>query len=330
MSIKKDLKIEGENMEYIIETRKLCKTYKDRGGENIEALKNFDLKIRKGELFTLLGQNGAGKTTLLRILSTVLKPTKGTAYVNGFNLDNELENIKKSIAIVPQDIKPRYQYTPYDYTFYIQKIRGKNKEQAEIDAEKALKIVNMWDYRNRKCGTMSGGEQRRAMIAVAIASNADILMLDEPTSGLDPIAKRKVWDSLRNIINEGRTILLTTHMMEEAEMLSDSLGIIRKGELVYCGTQREIKKKSPYSHKVTIKIPDKEEAIIKKLQGFGDYNNLIGDKLIIFFKLEESIKKITDIVLEENLEATTAPISLEDVFTNYHNADINGEQHDNS
>jgi ABC-2 type transport system ATP-binding protein len=233
-----------------VKAENLCKTY--GGKEPVEALKGFTLSINKGELFTLLGQNGAGKTTLLKILSTQLSPTKGTAGVMGYDVMARTGEVKKHIAVVPQDVQTYSNFTPWEYCYYFSLLRGMSKRRTQEVSEKALKAVELWDLRNRTCVGLSGGEKKRAIIATVLASGADVLLLDEPTSGLDAVARRKVWVVLRELVEKGTTILLTTHIMEEAEMLSDRLAIIDRGNVIAEGSLEEIKSLTKEKFRVVV------------------------------------------------------------------------------
>jgi ABC-2 type transport system ATP-binding protein len=154
---------------------------------------------------------------------------------------------------------------------------------------------------------MSGGEKRRALIAATLASDAQVMMLDEPTSGLDAIGRRNVWSALRERAAQGKTIILTTHMMDEAEMVSDRLAIINKGELVTVGTTAEIKKKVPFKYRVI--VPEDE---IDKSQ-FSEITK-IGDRLVIYLKTDEEAIRLVGNMLRKGVQAEAAPVTLEDAF----------------
>ncbi|MCK5548855.1 MAG: ABC transporter ATP-binding protein, partial [Thermoplasmata archaeon] len=190
----------------------LVKVYEKK----VNALRSVSLSVRKGEIYTLLGPNGAGKTTFLRILCTQLMPSSGDAFVLGHSAVSSPEEVRKHIAMVPQDVIPYGIMTPYDYAYYFARLRGMDRETAAKYAKKGLDAVGMWPLRDRPCLTLSGGEKRRALISAALASEVSVFMLDEPTSGLDAIGRRSVWGALRDKAAKGKTILLTTHMMEEA------------------------------------------------------------------------------------------------------------------
>jgi ABC-2 type transport system ATP-binding protein len=291
-----------------VKTVDLFKTY--RGKETVEALKGINLSIRKGELFTLLGQNGAGKTTFLRVISTQLWPTKGTAQVSGFDILTQANEVRKHIAVVPQDIQTYGNFTPWEYCYYFSLLRGMRKTEVEKTSEKALRAVELWDLRNRTCTTLSGGEKKRTIIATVLASDADILLLDEPTSGLDALARRKVWAVLRELVEQGRTILLTTHIMEEAEMLSDRLAIIDKGNVIAEGTPEEIKGFSKEKFRVVVEGNMHDLGLLEN----GDRVVKFGNKEIIYVADEDEALELVRTALKKGLKAETARITLEDVF----------------
>ncbi|MEM3770499.1 MAG: ABC transporter ATP-binding protein [Candidatus Bathyarchaeia archaeon] len=298
----------------------LVKIY--HGKETVEALKGVTLSIRKGELFTLLGPNGAGKTTFLRIISTQLLPTSGEAYVSGFNVLGEAEKVREHIAVVPQDVATYGNFTPWEYCYYFSLLRGMTKQKAKETSEKALKAVELWELKNRTCATLSGGEKKRAIIAAALASDVEVLMLDEPTSGLDAIARRKVWTVLREMVERGKTILLTTHIMEEAEMVSDRLAIIHKGELMAQGSAEEIKGLVNEKFRVVV------EGDVKTIKEHF-YNNSsasFGNKTIIYVADGDEAIELVRKALKSGLKAEASPITLEDVFVKLVGEEKNGIQ----
>jgi len=301
----------------VVKSVDLVKVYYSKG--NVEALKGVNLSVRKGELFTLLGPNGAGKTTFLRIISTQLLPTKGKAYVFGYNVSTQPKEVRKHIAVVPQDVATYGNFTPWEYSYYFSLLRDMTKKEAKKSAEKALKSVELWDLRNRPCATLSGGEKKRAIIASALASNADVLILDEPTSGLDAVARRNVWAVLRDLVEQGRTILLTTHIMEEAEMVSDRLAIIHKGEVVAEGTPDQIKRLAKERFRVVV------EGNLKDLGLPENSNHIVkfGSKHIIYVKEENEALELVRKALKKELKAETAPVTLEDIFVKLVGGEMN-------
>jgi len=292
-------------MNEAVKSTELVKVYQSK--ERVEALKGVNISVDKGELFTLLGPNGAGKTTFLRIISTQLMPSGGDAEVFGNSVVDEPEEVRKHIAVVPQDVVTYANFTPWEYAYYFARLRGLSKPDARQAAEKALKAVDLLELKNRMCQTLSGGEKRRAIIASALSSDADVLMLDEPTSGLDAVARRGVWSTLRDMVDEGKTILLTTHMMEEAEIVSDRLAIINKGNLVAVGRLDEIKALTKEKYRVVI------EGKFERMSDFAEVVKL-GDRSIVYVKTQDEALELLKTTLKMNLRAEAAPVTLEDVF----------------
>ena len=221
-----------------IQTASLGKRYKD-----VTAVERLDLGIRQGELFSLLGVNGAGKTTAIKMLSCLTKPTEGEAFVGGFSITKQPEQVKRLIGVSPQETAVAPNLTVKENLELICGIHGLSREKTkekirELSAQLALDSVLL-----RKAGKLSGGWQRRVSIAMALISQPQILFLDEPTLGLDVIARHELWDVIRAL--KGRiTIILTTHYMEEAEALSDRIGIMKNGRLLAVGTAEELKEKA--------------------------------------------------------------------------------------
>ncbi len=275
--------------------------------KKVKALNSMSLSMKKGEVFTLLGPNGAGKTTFLRILCTQLMPTSGDAVILGDSVVNDPEKVRHNIAMVPQDAMAYSNFTPWDYAYSFCLLRGMDKPAAKKKAEVALKAMLMWEMKDRPAQTMSGGEKRRGLIAATIASDAPVLMLDEPTSGLDAIGRRNVWSALRERAATGKTIILTTHMMDEAEMVSDRLAILNKGDLVTTGTPERIKKSIPYKYRVI--APD---GAIDKSR-YTDMTK-IGDRAVVYLGSDdEAIEMVRDL-LKGGHHAEAAPVTLEDAF----------------
>jgi ABC-2 type transport system ATP-binding protein len=293
----------SSNHEPSIVAKGVAKTY----DKKVYALKGMDLTINKGEVFTLLGPNGAGKTTFLRILCTQLMPTSGDAHILGHSVVKDPEPIRASIAMVPQDAMAYANFTPWDYAYNFCLLRGMDKAKAKKNAEEALKAMLMWEMKDKPCQTMSGGEKRRALIAATLASDAPVMMLDEPTSGLDAIGRRNVWSALRERAAKGNTIILTTHMMDEAEMVSDRLAIISKGELVIVGTTAEIKKKLPYRYRVIAPEGEIDRSRYSEV-------TKIGDRLVVYLKTDEEAIELVRDMLKRDVQAEAAPVTLEDAF----------------
>ena len=221
-----------------IKTTSLTKRYK-----SLTAVDALDLEIRQGELFSLLGVNGAGKTTTIKMLTCLTRPTKGDAIVGGFSVTKEPEQVKRLIGVSPQETAIAPNLSVKENLELICGIHGSSREATaekirELSARSGLEEVLL-----RKAGKLSGGWQRRVSIAMALISQPKILFLDEPTLGLDVMAKHALWDMIRGLKGD-MTIILTTHYMEEAEALSDRIGIMKSGRLLAVGTPEELKEKA--------------------------------------------------------------------------------------
>ena len=218
-----------------IQTKALCKKYKDK-----TAVKNLDLTIREGELYALLGVNGAGKSTTIKMLSTLTPPTSGEAYVLGNSVTKNAAKVKEVINVSPQETAVAAKLSVRENLEFIAKIYGANKKEARTKADEMIEKFGMEDITRQKAGTLSGGWQRRLSIAMALITEPKVLFLDEPTLGLDVLARRELWHVIEKL--KGKiTIILTTHYLEEAEALSDRIGIMAKGELKAEGTAAELK-----------------------------------------------------------------------------------------
>ena len=217
-----------------IKTTQLVKRYKD-----ITAVDNLDLEIRQGELFSLLGINGAGKTTAIKMLSCLTMPTGGDAVVGGYSITKESEQVKRLIGVSPQETAVAPNLSVEENLDLICGIHGFSKEKTQAKITELSERFGLDTVLQRKAGKLSGGWQRRVSIAMALISEPKILFLDEPTLGLDVIARHDLWDVIRSL--KGKiTIILTTHYMEEAEALSDRIGIMKSGKLLAVGTVSEI------------------------------------------------------------------------------------------
>ena len=216
----------------------LVKKYK-----SITAVDGANLEIRQGELFSLLGVNGAGKTTTIKMLSCLTKPTGGDAIVGGYSIIKEPEQVKRLIGVSPQETAVAPNLSVRENLELICGIHGFSKEKTKIKMTELSEQFNLDTVLQRKAGKLSGGWQRRVSIAMALISEPQILFLDEPTLGLDVIARRDLWETIRTL--KGKiTIILTTHYMEEAEVLSDRIGIMKDGRLLAVGTAEELNRKA--------------------------------------------------------------------------------------
>ena len=221
-----------------IKTTRLVKRYR-----NLTAVDKLGLEIQQGELFSLLGVNGAGKTTAIKMLSCLTKPTSGDAIVGGYSITNEPVQVKRLIGVSPQETAVAPNLSVKENLELICGIHGFSKEKTKAKIQELSEQFSLDSVLQRKAGKLSGGWQRRVSIAMALISEPRILFLDEPTLGLDVLARHDLWEVIRSL--KGKiTIILTTHYMEEAEALSDRIGVMKNGRLLAVGTVEELNAKA--------------------------------------------------------------------------------------
>jgi ABC-2 type transport system ATP-binding protein len=213
-----------------------------RYGE-ITAIDRLSLNIKSEELFGLLGPNGAGKTTTINVLCGLVKPTSGTVKVAGYDVQKEAQKIHQMIGVCPQDTAITAYLTGRENAELFGKLYGMQKPDIKNSVDQLFKKMGLIDDANRRAGNYSGGMKRRLNLIMALVHDPEILFLDEPTVGMDPQSRLAVWDFIREIRKRGKTILLTTHYMEEAEQMCDRVGIIDHGKLIALGTPKQLNDK---------------------------------------------------------------------------------------
>ncbi len=224
------------NDSFAIHTVDLTKIFAGR-----TCVDRLNLKVAQGELYALLGDNGAGKTTTVNMLTSLVAPTQGRFFISGFDGTKDPEKIKGTFGIVSQDVAVYNELTAYENLRFIADLYEMKKGHAETRIQDLLSKSGLADRANDRVGTFSGGMQRKLAIASALLHEPSVLFMDEPTVGLDPVARRQIWETLTELKNSGVTILLTTHYLEEAELLADRIGIIREGRLVAEGSIQELR-----------------------------------------------------------------------------------------
>lgn len=217
-----------------IKTVDLTKKYND-----LAAVDKLNLEIEEGELFSLLGINGAGKTTTIKMLSTLTAPTSGEAYVLGHDVKTESDKVKEVIDVSMQETAIARKLTVEENVEFYAALSGQSKTEIETTKEYVFEAFSLKEVARRRACTLSGGWQRKLSIALALVTKPKILFLDEPTLGLDVIARRELWKTIRELKSK-MTIILTTHYMEEAEALSDRIGVMKDGKLLFVGTKEEM------------------------------------------------------------------------------------------
>ena len=277
----------------------------------IQAVDNISFEINEGEIFALLGPNGAGKTTTLEILQSLRKATKGSVYVLGYDIsDNKnVQKLKKEFGVLPQDFNAIDKLTVKENLSVIAKMYDKH-----VNLDKLILTLDLEDKANSKFEDLSGGLKQRLGIAGALVNDPKMVFLDEPTTGLDPRARRDVWRVIEELKKEGKTIFLTTHYMDEAEILADRVAIIHKGKIVAIGETKTLLEKNGGGR--TVILEDVPESIAKEIKNRFPKATIVGtDVRIQILKLKEVnevISYLTKKGLEQSLQITRP--SLENVF----------------
>ncbi len=300
-------------MQPIIAIEKLSKTYQS----GLKALTGIDLDIRKGEIFALLGANGAGKTTLISIVCGIVTPTSGRVSVDGHDIQKDYRRARSLIGLVPQELTTDAFETVLATVSFSRGLFGKPKNPALI--EKILRDLSLWDKRNARIMTLSGGMKRRVMIAKALSHEPSVLFLDEPTAGVDVELRRDMWAMVRAMRETGVTVILTTHYIEEAEEMADRVGVISKGELILVQEKaelmRKLGKKELLLHldKPLADIPPGLETFALRLENDGSDLVYVYDRQSEHTGLATLLRALADTgVRFRDLE--TRQSSLEDIF----------------
>ncbi|MEY4762267.1 MAG: hypothetical protein RLZZ200_2123 [Pseudomonadota bacterium] len=300
-------------MENILSIRALGKTY----ASGHQALKSVDLDIRRGEIFALLGPNGAGKTTLIGIICGLVNPTSGQVLADGHDVVRDYRRARKTIGLVPQELTTDAFETVWATVNLSRGLFGHGRDDAHL--ERVLKSLSLWDKRDAKIMTLSGGMKRRVLIAKALAHNPRILFLDEPSAGVDVELRRDMWEVVRRLRDDGVTIILTTHYIEEAEEMADRIGIINRGELIL------VEDKASLIHKLgkrqlTLHLGAPLDAVPPALEGQGLVLGADGLSLVYAYDNaggRERIAALLRTVNESGLDfrdLETSQSSLEEIF----------------
>lgn len=299
----------------IIEVQGLHKTY----ASGHMALKALDLEIRRGEIFALLGPNGAGKTTLISILCGIVTPSGGRALIDGYELARDYRAVRSLIGLVPQELSTDAFETVWATVNFSRGLFGKPAHPALI--ERILKDLSLWDKRDAKIRTLSGGMKRRVMIAKALSHEPAILFLDEPTAGVDVELRRDMWALVRRLREQGVTIILTTHYIEEAEEMADRIGVINHGELILVQDKvtlmRQLGKK-----RLTLQLQQPLAAVPGGMNGYALELGGNGHELIYTFDAQAEHSGIAGLLkrLDEQgiafKDLHTEQSSLEEIFVN--------------
>jgi len=301
-------------MSHAIRVQKLVKTYPGR--PPVEAVKSLDLEVPAGECFGLLGPNGAGKTTTMEIIEGILPPTSGTVEVLGQTWDRDDRALRERIGISLQETRLSDKLTVAETVTLFRSFYRKG-----IDPEKAIGLVSLQEKAKAFMGKLSGGQKQRVAVACALVGDPDLLFLDEPTTGLDPQSRRQLWDIVNDFKATGRTVLLTTHYMDEAERLCDRVAVVDHGTVIALGTPKELIRRIGGEHVIDFSVPDSAALPADELNrlptvshvresGGGSYSLSVAEPHLALPAVMNWLRdKQTDL-----LALTTRHTTLEDVF----------------
>ena len=297
----------------MISIKDLTKTY----ASGFEALKRTNLEIRRGEIFGVLGPNGAGKTTLINIVCGIVNPSGGVITVDGHDIRKNARAARNLIGLVPQEISTDAFETVWATTVFSRGLFGKPKN---LDyCEKVLRSLSLWDKKDSKIMTLSGGMKRRVMIAKALAHEPQVLFLDEPTAGVDVELRQDMWNVVRGLQQSGVTIILTTHYIEEAEEMADRIGVINRGEIILVEEKRELMRKLG-KKQMTLQLHDRLAVLPAPLAQFPLELHADGHELVYTYDTRGERTGITTLLAAladagiRFKDLSTTQSSLEEIF----------------
>jgi ABC-2 type transport system ATP-binding protein len=290
-----------------LRTERLSKVY-PHSEARAPALADLTLEVPTGRVFGVIGRNGAGKTTFVRIAATQLDLTSGRAEVLGYDVMSQAREVRTRIACVPQESRPLYFLNVEEVVYLYLKLRGLDRVEARRRTKEALDELSLTEYARRPVQRLSGGLRRRTLCAMVLASDAEVLFLDEPTTGLDPIARRQVWEAIRRATRENRTIVLTTHYLDEAEALSAHLALFERGRLALAGAPEDLRGRVRFPFRVTIQGSYSTEELAR----YGRVSPIEGGALV--FAREAEARELARTALERGQRVSMGPVTLEDIF----------------
>jgi ABC-2 type transport system ATP-binding protein len=300
---------------YIVETRDLTKKFNGR-----KAVDRLNLTIKKGELFGLLGPNGAGKSTTVAMLSTILEPTQGTAIVGGYDIRKHPKEVRKLIGVVPQEGSVYDDLTAVENLMYFGKLHDVDGETLRKRAAKLLELVQLKNRTKDRVKTYSSGMKHRLNLAVGLVHEPQVLFLDEPTTGLDPAARLVVWEFVKRLQDQGITILLTTHYMDEADYLCDRVAFMDRGRVIALGTPAELKRSIGKMEVIEIKTPKITKTFLtraRKMRGIKKVVHISDNLRLLTPTADTLLSQVVKLASETRMHIDSLNIAqptLEDVF----------------
>jgi ABC-2 type transport system ATP-binding protein len=300
-------------VQHVISVSNLSKTY----ASGLQALKKINLDIRRGEIFALLGPNGAGKTTLINIICGIVNPTDGAVRAGGHDIVTEYRAARSLIGLVPQELTTDAFETVWATVTFSRGLFGKRSDPGYI--EKVLRDLSLWDKRDSKIMTLSGGMKRRVMIAKALSHEPKILFLDEPTAGVDVELRREMWQMVRSLRARGVTIILTTHYIVEAEEMADRIGVINNGEIILVEEKAELMRELG-KKELTLQLHSRLDEVPGQLAGYRLELAQDGTELVYTYDRQTERTDITALLADLNAagiefnDLQTRQSSLEEIF----------------
>jgi ABC-2 type transport system ATP-binding protein len=281
----------------ILKVNNLVKRYGD-----FTAVKGISFDIKEGEIFSLLGPNGAGKTTTISMLSTLYMPTSGDATIGGHSITKEPMAVKQVIGVVPQEIALYEDLTARENLIFWGQMYGLSGEALSSRVDEVLEQIGLTDKANNRVKTYSGGMKRRVNIGVGLLHKPRLLFMDEPTVGIDPQSRRAILDTVQHLNQQGMTVLYTTHYMEEAQELSDRVGIIDHGELIAIGTQRELTQRVGQTETLVLHIGENDDpqALATSLNGVENVLEAIASDHEVSIVTHEAEEVLASVVTKAN------------------------------
>jgi ABC-2 type transport system ATP-binding protein len=292
---------------------------------NFTAVDHLNLEVEEGEILGLLGPNGAGKTTTILMLATVIRPTEGTAYVGGYDVRKNPDKVRELLGVAFQEPKMLWVSTPWDIVNWHAKVCGLPTQERKRRVREVLEALDMWDYRRRSVHALSGGMRKRVEIAKVLIQRPKIAIVDEPTAQIDVVGKHKIWRMLRELVEDGTTMILATNELYEADVLSDRVGIMHRGKLLVCDTPQKLKDSIVGGDIVEIQFEaEPSPKIVEELSQFKEVVKIIKAKAstlrLYLNRVEEVVPKIMNMLMKEGAAVSSIHMSepsLDDVFAHY-------------
>ncbi|MDH5483506.1 MAG: ATP-binding cassette domain-containing protein [Candidatus Bathyarchaeota archaeon] len=304
----------------IIRTDNLTKKFK-----NLTAVDHLNLEIEEGEILGLLGPNGAGKTTAILMIATVIRPTEGTAIVGEYDIRKQPNKVRRLLGLVFQEPKMLWVSTPWDIVNWHAKVCGLSTEERKRRVREILEAVDMWEARRKNVHALSGGMRKRVEIAKVLIQRPKIAIVDEPTAQIDIVGKHRIWNMLRELREEGSTIILATNELYEADMLSDRVGIMHRGKLLVCDTPKNLKDSIIGGDIVDIQLEkDVSTQAVQELKSLKEVVKVMqvnpSSLRLYLNQVEEVVPRIMNLLMKQDVPVTSIRMSepsLDDVFAHY-------------